>query len=78
MADRWEVSGRAIYDWSSRNSRPPAAPFAQTVDARRERLADLHHPPARGHHAQYRLGWWFVQVVDHHASSNLVEGLCQI
>lgn len=24
-ADRWEVSGRAIYDWSGRNDHPPAA-----------------------------------------------------
>jgi len=32
-SQRWEVSGRAIYDWSGRNDRPALAPAASTSQA---------------------------------------------
>jgi len=39
--ERWEVGGRAIYDWSSRNDRPPSALDVHTTQAGQQFAMDL-------------------------------------
>jgi hypothetical protein len=41
VSDRWEISGRSIYDWSGRNDRPPTSFDATSIQAGGQFAQDL-------------------------------------